>query len=178
MARAVKKNDGKSLESCFQAAAKAWCSANRGFFHRFTDTHAAGNLVQPQPGDFLLCLYGAALLVECKSTSKGSPLKRLLTSETAKKQLGKHRLWQRSYSPSGYLWADVTTGEAHWYDGADVIRAMDDKGKAVALWTGKLEQMDHLLDFLRETYSQVRPNEQTFNGCGSAWPQHPHSSRQ
>jgi hypothetical protein len=94
------RNDGTKLEGKVQDALKA-----------------ARNLIANQPGDFLMTLPGAAILIECKSTWDGASFWSLLDAT----QLAKHRLWQRAGHPTVFFYGNHRKGEVALYRGDAVI---------------------------------------------------------
>ena len=124
---ARKTNDGIYLQEKLASILKAYKEYNPAFDHRFSDTKSArGNYIKSQPGDFMLLVPFGALLIECKSTVTGIGLLTLAHHGiVGKRQIAKHRLWQRAGHPSLYLYADLSKGKDkavyEWHDGRYVI---------------------------------------------------------
>jgi hypothetical protein len=117
-------SDGKLLEKKLSVALKQHCSQYSAWYYRFPDTRAARNLISEQPGDFMFLCGAGATLIECKSTDNGSAFKDLLD----KRQIGKHRLWNRAGQPSLFMYGDDLDESVVIYHGSEVIRAWDDHG--------------------------------------------------
>lgn len=111
------KNDGTKLESKVQDALKAYCANHLALWYRFPDSKAARNLIVNQPGDFMMTLPGAAILIECKSTWDGATFWSLLDAT----QLAKHRLWMRAGHPTTFFYANLRKGEVVLYRGDAVV---------------------------------------------------------
>lgn len=137
----VTKNDGTALQDAIQSVLKDRMSLTPGFMHRFSDSKAARNLTTNQPSDLLWLEPGLpAILIECKSTDTGEPLKDLLKTSTSKQQLGKARLWLRARGLSCYVWADLTMLEIKIYDGRSLVR-----GDMDPIATGMMPELSVLL---------------------------------
>lgn len=102
---------------------KNYTTHHKGFGHRFPDTKSArGNFIQSQPGDFFLLVPGGSLLIECKSTIAHASLLALAWhGVVGKRQIAKHRLWQRAGHPSLYLYGDLVNKTFEWHTGDKVI---------------------------------------------------------
>lgn len=61
----IGKDFEKTLESVFSSLQKT----NGLRFHKFVDSHAAGNIVASQPSDYLVGFYQKLILVEAKSSA-------------------------------------------------------------------------------------------------------------
>lgn len=129
------QNDGKYLEERWQEALQEFATGNPSYTLRLYDAHAARGMLPAQPGDFIWTMPGAAVLVECKSTEKGEPLKKLLD----KQQIAKHRLWHRAGHPSLFVYGDLTTMESHLYDGRDVVSHHLSRAKLIPFSSGPLK---------------------------------------
>jgi len=123
----MKTNDGSYLQDKLADAMKAYTMDNKGYSHRFPDTKAArGNFLQSQPGDFFLLVPAGSILIECKSTVSNATLLSLAWhGEVGKRQIAKHKLWQRAGHPSLYLFGNMTEGKNkatfEWHLGKNVI---------------------------------------------------------
>jgi hypothetical protein len=119
-------NDGSYLQDALFKAIKEYTTFNKGYGHRFPDTKSAGgNFLQAQPGDFFLLVPGGSLLIECKSTKTHASLLSLAWHGTVgKRQIAKHKLWQRAGHPSLYLYGDITEKDElfEWHSGSCVIK--------------------------------------------------------
>lgn len=124
-------NDGKELEGVTRDALKAHQKRHRSNFLRLYDsTTAKGAAMPPQPGDFVWLLPNAAVLIECKSTEKGTPILQLVKgSKTSRDQVPRHKVWHLSGHPSVYLWGDLTTRVLVAYLGASVVQAYEYNNK-------------------------------------------------
>lgn len=117
-----KRNDGAWLQDALQAQLKHYCEHHPAFWHRFPDTKSAqGAYLKAQPGDFFWMMPRQCLLIECKSTIKGTSLLSLAHHGTVgKRQIAKHRLWNRAGHLSFYLYGDRTTNRYEWHLGKNV----------------------------------------------------------
>lgn len=127
----MKTNDGAYLQDKLAEAMKDYTANNKGFDHRFPDTKSArGNFIQAQPGDFFLLVPGSSILIECKSTVANATLLSLAWhGTTGKRQIAKHRLWQRAGHPSMYLFGNLSDGRRkatfEWHTGLNVINKIN-----------------------------------------------------
>ena len=124
-------NDGKWLEHKVQAMLNKHKEQHKSFNYRFYDTTSArGSFLPPSPGDFFWIHQGINTLIECKSTTTGADLWKLLNSgKTSKLQVPRHRMWHLAGSPSIYVWGNVETGEIKVFCGESVVEAFMSKDK-------------------------------------------------
>jgi hypothetical protein len=140
----VARNDGTKLQDLLQGALTTYCKKHPGFAYRFPDTKAARGMYLPkQPGDFLLVVPRAAVLLECKSTVTGESVVALAKEDRG--QLGKHALWHRAGQPSRYVYADLTEGRLDFFDGVDVLQACRNGSKTIPRLSGVIEDMHDLI---------------------------------
>lgn len=136
-----KGNDGTWLQDALQKALKAFCGSRPGFWHRFPDSKSSRTLINAQPGDYLWVLPWGAVLIECKSTDRSSPLRSLLDPG----QCGKHRLWHRAGQPSAFVYADSARGLLQWHDGKSAL-----EGDRLPEWAGSVGGIADMLIFVDE----------------------------
>jgi hypothetical protein len=124
----VKANNGEYLQDKLAAAMKDFTTNHRGYGHRFPDTKSAqGNFIKAQPGDFFLLVPQGSILIECKSTvSNASLLSLAWHGDVGKRQIAKHKLWQRAGHPSVYLYGNLSSGKRtatyEWHCSSKVIQ--------------------------------------------------------
>lgn len=117
----AKGNDGTWLQDKVYDILSRRQSLSPGFVYRFPDTKSARNRIANQPGDYQWIQPDTpAVLIECKSTSDSTPLKKMLATSESKQQLGKHRIWHRAGGESLYVWADLKLLEFEIHAGKDV----------------------------------------------------------
>lgn len=146
----AKGNDGVWLQDKVYRILSTRQSAAPGFVYRFPDSKAARNLISNQPGDHLWVQPNSpAILIECKSTSDSTPLKKMLSTSESKQQLGKHRIWHRAGGESIYVWADSRLQEFHIHDGRNVVA-----GRLTRPMDGMLPELEVVLLNVLETFTR------------------------
>lgn len=143
------RNDGKVLEKALQDALADYQKRHRAKWHRFYDTHSARSILPQQPGDFMLLVPGASILIEAKSTDDGTPLLDMIrSSKSGRTQIAEHRIWHRAGHPSVYIWGDLRTKEALVYDGPQVVAAYLNRAQVAPVLEGVIGGVMTLLDAL------------------------------
>lgn len=97
---------GKFLEAKLNKYGKQLVKELPCFFHRFTDTHDAGNFVGPTPGDFMLMTSKGRFLLECKESIVLESLTEDLNGFLVGTQTAFARLWERAGGQAYYLFLD------------------------------------------------------------------------
>jgi hypothetical protein len=140
-------NDGKVLEDATWKALQNIHQTHGAFVHRFLDTKAARTLVAATPGDYLMIRNGIPVLIECKSTSLGTPLKQMIRkSSVSKRQMARHRMWIKAEGASIYLHFNLKTGVLNAYKGQDVVDAVLSISNVLdPWWSGRLEDLEIFL---------------------------------
>lgn len=120
-------NDGTKIQDKLQEALKDYSQNNKGFYYRFYDTKSARGATLPaQPGDFFLLIPGQCLLIECKSSEVSTSVTTLAhKGPVGKRQIAKHKLWNRAGHTSLYCYLDLKTGIVEWHSGTNIINKIN-----------------------------------------------------
>lgn len=121
--RARTEAKGKWWETRIEDAFRPLCKRLPAFFHRFTDSHAAGSLVARAPADYLLKTPHGALLIEAKSSEVHDTFASGYRSLLKAHQNANMRLWDRAGGQGLYLFAHKETQEVEAWDARVVHRA-------------------------------------------------------
>lgn len=124
----------KKLEAVFKSLTKT-----HGFeWHRFIDSHDAGNLVQSQPSDYLILLPSGLTFLEAKASSTAKKLRPSMLRPMQRKTV-KH--WCELLGcPYHFLFHDVTNDKVDLVNGLDVLADGFSKRYPV-MWTGTSKQL-------------------------------------
>ena len=118
--RSSGKAYGKSFEKVFREILVELRkeSKYRLYFHRFTDSHAAGAFVANQPDDFLVASEIAGVfLVELKASLKYKSLRSCLSSALSDEQAKELYLWDRAGKLSLVLFMNADCLVEPWSGG-------------------------------------------------------------
>lgn len=99
-------------------------------YHRFLDTKAAGNMVSPQPADFIACFRGNSTLIEVKFSQAHESLKSCFSGSVRAGQLASARIWVRAGAKYVFLFYSKLGGIVEIWDG---IYAAECRSKGVPL---------------------------------------------
>lgn len=94
-------------------------------YHRFYDTHAAGNFLPHQPGDHLVVVNGLAVLIETKCSEKYASLYSCFSGMVKPEQIGSMIYWERAGAHYFVVFKstlDIDTPYELWL-GADLVEA-------------------------------------------------------
>lgn len=97
---------GKFLEAKVRKYGKELMTERPCFFHRFTDSHDAGTIMGPTPGDSMLLTLKDDYLVECKESIELSSLSEDLNRFLVPTQTAFARLWERAGGKAIYVFLD------------------------------------------------------------------------
>ena len=130
----MSKDDGrvghefeKSLKSVFDKIK----SKHKFDYHRYTDTKAAGRMVNPQPADFQICFKcgkfeNRVIIVEAKASEMKESLRECASGHISPTQVGKHKAWLRA-GGSGMFWFYCeSTGIVEFWDSEHVVKQRSD----------------------------------------------------
>jgi hypothetical protein len=128
-------NDGTEFEDHVATRLLAWQTHAPAFFHRYTDTKASRNFVQPAPADFLFALEGAGVFnIECKSSLQKSLAKAWKDDPHHRVQIAKHRMWLRAGQKSLFLFWQIGSNKVQVHKGDKVVEATLAGDRSSYLW--------------------------------------------
>lgn len=116
-------------------------------FHRFTDSKAAGRMVNPQPGDFMISFKddkssNHVIIVEAKASEEKESLRACAAGHISAQQLGKHKAWLRSGGSAQFWFYCESTGQVELWGSAHVVVQRSD-GKPLDL-NARIAVFDYL----------------------------------
>ena len=115
---------GKRFEKDVQACLDRLKETGMLAYVRLYDTRSAGgNYIPAQPGDFIVSAGGFGHLIEVKASLEHDSLKTGLSSLVPIEQAASHRLWQKSGSPSWFLFKSMASRKIELWDGEHVGEA-------------------------------------------------------
>lgn len=132
-------NDGKKAEGYVQDALKLLESKSRATYVRLYDSKSAGfgkggNLIPPQPADFIVVMLGFPFLLEVKSSDKHDSLAdTTLRSVFSAEQMLGVRLWKRALGGALCAFYAIRTGKFELWDGDDIRSAYNQPPRQRAL---------------------------------------------
>lgn len=97
-------------------------------FHRFTDSKAAGRIIQAQLSDFMISYKddkscNHVIILEAKASEEVESLRSCASSHILPQQIGKHKTWLRSGGSGMFMFYCEMTGEVEVWDSKDVVEA-------------------------------------------------------
>lgn len=122
-------NDGKKAEGYVQDALKYLEAKSRATYVRLYDSKSAGfgkggNLIPPQPADFIVLLHGFPFLLEVKSSdSHDSLADTTLRSVFSAEQMLGAQLWKRALGGALCAFYSIRTGKFEIWDSLDIREA-------------------------------------------------------
>ena len=145
---------GKKFEKQFEPMMKRIANKEKWFFHRFPDSYSSGGLIPAQPGDYMLTMPGAAVLIELKASEKHDSLVNCLSSAVSEAQCGFHRRWELSGHGSMFLFQSMAKAEIEVWDGSCVIkhRVKGERLSEAPMKCFKRENMESELRGIFNTY--------------------------
>lgn len=131
--RDIGKKFEKAVETAFDTFKKRY-----GFnYHKFVDTHAAGNIVAGQPSDYLVTLPSGLCYLEAKASTTTDRLGKSMLRPSQRRTIMMDS--QMLGVPYYVLFYAERTKEFHLLDGAEVMRGSRINYKQSLLMKGSLE---------------------------------------
>lgn len=127
--KSVKRNDGKACQDIVQEALKSLESSVPSTWVRLYDSHSAGfgrggNIIPPQPGDFIMLLKGTSVLIEAKSSEVHQSLLECCIKNTfSSEQILGARLHKRAGGKAICVFLSLKTKGLEIWDMSQVIEA-------------------------------------------------------
>lgn len=87
-------------------------------YHRFMDTHAAGDFLPAQPGDHMVVSNGKTILIETKYSARYTSLSQCFSEMVSDRQIVHHRLWARAGARTLFMFKGKDYHYELW-DGAE-----------------------------------------------------------
>jgi hypothetical protein len=142
----------KQFEADVDKAMRKLAERYPAFWYRFPDTREAGRIIKSQPGDFLWVTGGVPYLIELKYSEVRQNILSLLRSEGmhAKRQMAKHRLWERAGGKSRFLFSSFDSVSCH--NSMDIWEILRQEGSQAP--EARLGDRKRLDSFLQEVFCE------------------------
>jgi hypothetical protein len=124
-------NDGKEAEGYIRDALKLFERKSRSTFVRLYDSKSAGlgkggNVIPPQPADFIGLWKGLSFLLEVKSSERYDSLAQATIREVfSSEQMLGVRLWSRCSGAALCAFYSIPADRFEIWDGRDILVAYD-----------------------------------------------------
>lgn len=134
---------GKKFEKAVEAA---FDELKRGYgfnYHKFVDTHAAGNVVASQPSDYLITIPAGLCYLEAKASTTLTKMGKSMLRPSQRRTIKFDA--QVLGVPYYILFHSEKTGEVHLLNGAEVLRGERINYKESLIAAKPISEMGKLL---------------------------------